>query len=208
MFRLAGDRDELGLIRHPRDRFEGNLRVGGVSRDARENLPVVNLPERRGPDRIVWRCFGDGPERLLIAETVECRRGIAVGFGRRIGYGDQPIDQLATERVVAFRPREPGEITDDGDSVDGGAPYPHILVRGRKFGDDAPTLGVVWQLRHAGEPDGRVGIAVLRLWLEAVEERHGSLASIGCSRVRTTRSDDGAGRRVQPIRYKCQPVDS
>ena len=162
------------------DRFERGLRVDGMPRDAGEHLRVVNLPERRGPHRVVRRGLGDRPEVLLIAQPVERGGSVAVGLGRRVGDGHQPLGELAPQRLVALGPRDPRQVADDPDPLDGGAPDAHVFVGRGQLGDDAPRLGVVGQLRHAGKPDGRVGVAILGLGLEAIEERHGgSLTSIG-----------------------------
>ncbi len=117
---------------------------------------------------------------LLIAQPVERSGGVGVGLRRRVGDGDQPVSELAPKRLVSLGPGDPCQIPDDADPLDGGAPDAHVFVGRRQLRDDAPRLGVVGQLRHAGEPDGRVGVAILGLRLEAIEERHGgSLTSIG-----------------------------
>jgi hypothetical protein len=178
--RFGRDGGELGLVGDALDRFERGLRVDGMSRDARQQFRVLNLAERRGPHRIVRRRLGDRREVLLIAHPVERRGGVGVGFGRPVGDGDQPFSELAPKRLVSLGPGDPCQISHDPDSLDGGAPDAHVFVGRCQLRDDAPRLGVVWQLRHAGEPDGRVGVAILGLRLEAIEERHGgSLTSIG-----------------------------
>ena len=133
----------------------------------------MNLAEGRRPHGVVRRRLGDGAELLLIAQPVERGGGIAVALRRRVRDRDQPLGELAPQRLVALRAGDPRQVADHADALERRAPDADVLVGGRELGDHAPMLGIVWELGHAGEPDGRIRIAILGLRLEAIEERHG-----------------------------------
>ena len=123
----------------------------------------MNLAERRRPHCLVRRRLGDSAEVLLVAQPFERRRRVGVGLGRRIGDRHQPVGEVAPQDFVAFRPRDPRQVADGPEAVDRRTPHADVLVGRRELRNHAPVLGIVGQLRDAGEPDGGIGVAVLGL---------------------------------------------
>ncbi len=114
-------------------------------------------------------CAGTGADHAALALRDPETKHIEVV----VHVGDEPIAKLAAERLVPFGPSQTREVARHGHPRNRRAPHAHVLVRRRELRDHAPALGIVGQLRDAGEANRRVGIAVFGLGLESIQERHG-----------------------------------